>query len=276
MTIKLSDLPALPYMPILEEEPEEIYQRWVNRAIALAQERGLPPPPMDEGDYFYDLWYPLAIEIAEQQALWTYGFLQGFPIWADSEFLDGHGWAAGVTRKEGEDDDSLRLRMLERAVTEIGSGRRKDYETWAREMEGVGSAIAREKERNENSIDLYLTDLAGQPITEEFAETVKSWMWEERRIAGHDLEVHPAPVFVVVVAAHLITVEGSDLEEIAASIQERVIAYAKERIKLAYNYVGSLLLVSGVEDYQNYTLNGMKKDIEMTPSSIPRVEVVLS
>ncbi|ETT45698.1 hypothetical protein C162_20231 [Paenibacillus sp. FSL R7-269] len=276
MTIKLSDLPTLPNMPILQETPEDIYRRWVNRAIALAQERGLPPPPMDEGEYFYDLWYPLAIEIAEQQALWTYGFLQGFPIWADSEYLDGHGWAAGVTRKEGEDDDTLRLRMLERAATEVGSGRRKDYETWAKEMEGIGSAIAREKERNENSIDLYLTDLTGQPITETFAETVKSWMWEERRIAGHDLEVHPAPVFVVVVKAHLLTVEGADLNEMAEGIQERVKAYASERTKLAYNYVGSLLLVTGVEDYENYTLNGMEEDVEMTPSSIPRVEVVLS
>ncbi|MNC42731.1 Baseplate J-like protein [compost metagenome] len=143
-------------------------------------------------------------------------------------------------------------------------------------MEGVGSAIAREKERNENSIDLYLTDLDGQPVTEEFAETVKSWMWEERRIVGHDLEVHPAPVFIVVVAAHLITVEGSDLNEMAASIQERVMTYASDRKKLAYNYVGSLLLISGVEDYENYTLNGMEEDVEMTPSSIPHVEVVLS
>ncbi|KGE17560.1 baseplate J/gp47 family protein [Paenibacillus wynnii] len=275
MTIKLSDLPALPNMPILQETPEDIYRRWVNRAIALAVERGLPPPPMDEGEYFYDLWYPLAIEIAEQQALWTYGFLQGFPIWADAEYLDGHGWAAGVTRREGEDDDTLRLRMLERAVTEVGSGRRKDYETWAKDMEGVGSAIAREKERNENSIDLYLTDLAGQPITEEFAETVKSWMWEEWRIAGHDLEVHPAPVFVVVVETQLITVDGSDLVEMTAIIQERIMEYVSERTKLAYNYVGSLLLVAGVEDYENYTLNGMEEDVEMTPSSIPRVEVVL-
>lgn len=161
MTIKLTDLPALPSMAILEETPEDIYRRWVNRAIALAIERGLPPPPTDEGEYFYDLWYPLAIEIAEQQVLWTYGFLQAFPIWADGEFLDGHGWAAGVTRKEGEDDDTLRLRMLERAVTEVGSGRRKDYETWALEMAGVGGAIAREKERHDNSIDLYLTDMEG-------------------------------------------------------------------------------------------------------------------
>lgn len=276
MTIKLTDLPALPSMPILEETPEDIYRRWVNRAIALAIERNLPPPPTDEGEYFYDLWYPLAIEIAEQQVLWTYGFLQGFPIWADSEYLDGHGWAAGLTRKEGESDDTFRIRMLERAATEIGSGRRKDYETWALEMAGVGGAIAREKERHENSIDLYLTDLVGQPITEVFAETVKAWMWEERRIVGHDLAVHPAPVFIVRLEAHLLTTGGADLVALAATIQQRVLDYANGRLKLVYNYVAALLLIPGVEDYENLTLNSDTEDVELPPSSVLHVEVVLS
>lgn len=276
MTIKLTDLPALPSMPILEETPEDIYRRWVNRAIALAIERNLPPPPTDEGEYFYDLWYPLAIEIAEQQVLWTYGFLQAFPIWADSEYLDGHGWAAGLTRKAGESDDTFRIRMLERAATEIGSGRRKDYETWALEMAGVGGAIAREKERHENSIDLYLTDLVGQPITEVFAETVKAWMWEERRIVGHDLAVHPAPVFIVRLEAHLLTTGGADLVALAATIQQRVLDYANGRLKLVYNYVAALLLIPGVEDYENLTLNSDTEDVELPPSSVLHVEVVLS
>lgn len=275
MSIKLTDLPSLPSMPILEETPEDIYRRWVNRAIALATERGLPPPPTDEGEYFYDLWYPLAIEIAEQQVLWTYGFLQGFPIWADSEYLDGHGWAAGLTRKEGESDVTFRLRMLERAATEIGSGRRKDYETWALEMSGVGGAIAREKERHENSIDLYLTDLDGQPITEEFAGTVKSWMWEERRIAGHDLEVHPAPVFTVRLEAQLILSAGTDLATLSRTIQERVLDYASGRAKLVYNYVAALLLIPGVEDYDNLKLNGDTEDVELPTSSVLQVEVIL-
>lgn len=276
MTIKLTDLPALPSMPILEETPEDIYRRWVNRAIALAIERNLPPPPTDEGEYFYDLWYPLAIEIAEQQVLWTYGFLQGFPIWADSEYLDGHGWAAGLTRKEGESDDTFRIRMLERAATEIGSGRRKDYETWALEMAGVGGAIAREKERHENSIDLYLTDLVGQPITEVFAETVKAWMWEERRIVGHDLAVHPAPVFTVRLEAQLLLSIGADLAALAITIQQRVLDYASGRAKLVYNYVAALLLIPGVEDYDNLMLNGGTEDVELPPSSVLRVEVILS
>ncbi|KAF6561993.1 baseplate J/gp47 family protein [Paenibacillus sp. EKM202P] len=274
MNVKLTDLPALPPMAILEETPEEVYRRWVNRAITLAQEKGLPPPPTDPGEYFYDLWYPIAMEYSEQQELLTYAFLQGFPIWADGEFLDGHGWSDGMPRKVGEDDDTYRLRMLERAFTEEGSGRRKDYETWAKELEGVGGAVAVEKARSDVSIDLYLTDLQGKPVTEEFAAKVKAAMWESKRIAGHDLAVHPAPVFTLKVEAQLNT--ALSLTELVEPIRKRIADYALGRTKLVFNYVGAALLVKGVEDYENLTLNGATKDVEVPVTSVLKIEVSLT
>lgn len=274
MTIKLTDLPTFPSVPILQETPEEIYRRWVNRAISLAQERGLPPPPTDPGEYFYDLWYPIAMEYAEQQELWTYGFLQAFPIWADNEFLDAHAWGEGMTRKDGEDDNVLRLRMLEQKFSEEGSGRRKDYETWAKQIEGVGGAVAVEKARSDVSIDLYLTDLQGVPVTEEFAEKVKTALWEDRRIAGHDLVVHPAPVFVLKVTAKLTT--SRPLTELVEPIKQRITDYAVGRSKLVYNYVGALLLVQGVEDYADLQLNGQAEDVEIPTTSVLQIEVTLT
>ncbi|WP_337032501.1 baseplate J/gp47 family protein [Paenibacillus illinoisensis] len=274
MSLAMNDLPKFPSMPILEETPEMIYQRWVNRAVTLANERGLPPPPVGEGEYFYDLWYPIAQEIAEQQELWGYGVLQSTPIWADDEFLDAHGWADGMVRKDGESNDDYRLRILDRAFTEEGSGREKDYESWAKEIQGVGAAVAREKERHDNSIDLYLTDMNGQPITLEFAEQVKVLMWDEYRIAGHDLAVHPAPVFVVTVKATLETTE--DLLQLAETIRQRVVTYANGRSTLLYNYIASLLLVPGVENYSGFTLNDDVQDVDIPPVSLLQVEVILS
>ncbi|WP_366294460.1 baseplate J/gp47 family protein [Paenibacillus sp. AN1007] len=273
MSLMINDLPKFPVVPVLEETPDMIYQRWVNRAITLANERGLPPPPVGEGEYFYDLWYPIAQELAEQQELWGYGVLQSTPIWADDEFLDAHGWADGMTRKEGESNDDYRLRILDRAFTEEGNGRRKDYELWAKEIHGVGGAVAVEKERHDNSIDLYLTDMDGQPITPAFAETVKSLMWEDYRIAGHDLAVHPAPIFLVTVQATLETSE--DMQKLAETIRQRVVAYANGRSKLLYNYIAALLLVPGVENYSNFTLNDDIQDIDVPPVSFLQVEVVL-
>jgi hypothetical protein len=274
VNVKLTDLPALPPMAILEEAPEEVYRRWVNRAITLAQERGLPPPPTDLGEYFHDLWYPIAMEYAEQQELLTYAFLQGFPIWADGEFLDGHGWSDGMPRKAGEDDDTYRMRVLDRKFTEEGSGRRKDYETWAKELEGVGGAVAVEKVRSDVSIDLYLTDLQGNPVTEEFAQKVRGEMWEDKRIAGHDLAVHPAPVFTLRVEAKLNT--ALPLIELVEPTRKRIAEYALGRTKLVYNYVGAALLVKGVEDYESLTLNGKTEDVIVPSTSVLRVEVILT
>ncbi|CAM4460087.1 baseplate J/gp47 family protein [Paenibacillus sp. FSL H8-0317] len=273
MSLTINDLPKFPVVPVLEETPDMIYQRWVNRAITMANERGLPPPPVGEGEYFYDLWYPIAQEIAEQQELWGYGVLQSTPIWADDEFLDAHGWADGMVRKDGESNDDYRLRILDRAFTEEGNGRRKDYEIWAKEIQGVGGAVAVEKEHHDNSIDLYLTDMNGQPITAEFAETVKTLMWEDYRIAGHDLAVHPAPIFLVTVKATLETTE--DLQQLAELIRQRVTAYANGRSKLLYNYIAALLLVPGVENYSDFTLNDDVEDIDVPPVSFLQVEVML-
>lgn len=274
MSLTINDLPKFPVVPVLEETPDMIYQRWVNRAITMANERGLPPPPVGEGEYFYDLWYPIAQELAEQQELWGYGVLQSTPIWADDEFLDAHGWADGMVRKDGESNDDYRLRILDKAFVEEGNGRRKDYEMWAKEIQGVGGAVAVEKERHDNSIDLYLTDASGQPITLEFAEQVKVLMWDDYRIAGHDLAVHPAPIFLVIVKATLETTE--DLQQLTELIRQRVTAYANGRSKLLYNYIAALLLVPGVENYSDFTLNDDIEDIDVPPVSFLQVEVVLS
>lgn len=274
MSLTINDLPKFPSMPVLEETPDMIYQRWVNRVIALANERGLPPPPVDEGEFFYDMWYPIAQELAEQQELWGYGVLQSTPVWADDEFLDAHGWADGTPRKDGESNDEYRLRILDRAFTEEGSGRPKDYERWAKEIQGVGGAVAREKERHDNSIDLYLTDMSGQPITEEFSEKVKELMWEDYRIAGHDLAVHSAPVANVSIKAKLETTE--DRQKLAELIRQRVVNYANGRSKLLYNYIAALLLVPGVENYSAFTLNDDVQDVDIPLVSVLKVEVILS
>lgn len=179
-----------------------------------------------------------------------------------------------VAKKGGEDDDTFRLRLLDRAFIEEGSGRRKDYEAWAKEVQGVGEAIAVEKERHDNSIDLYLTDMNGQPVTPEFAAQVKAAMWEDKRIAGHDLETHPAPVFVLRVEATIQT--AGDRIALAEQIKKRIIDYAKDRTKLIYNYVAALLLIDIGEDYSNFTMNGSTSDVIIPPISVLQVEVILS
>lgn len=244
-----------PEMPILRETPDQIYQRIANRMIALAQARGDSPPATEEGELFYDLLYPLAEEISEQQQLLEYVFLQGFLPWADGEFLEAHGYTEGVDKKVDEDEENYRDRILEKKRTDEGNGRPEDYERWALEIEGVGGAVGIEHERNDVSIDLYLTDTNGQPVTLEFATVVRNKL-ESKRIAGHDVQCSPAEVFQVSVQVKLVMSDETKRDSAVSLITQRIKDYLKERSLIVYQQMGAFFWVDGVSDYASFTLNG--------------------
>ncbi|MED0735679.1 baseplate J/gp47 family protein [Aneurinibacillus thermoaerophilus] len=270
----MDTLIPMPNMPLLLETPEEIYQRMVNRAYAIAQSRGETPPDTEEGSMFYDFVFPIAQEMSEQQVLKEYGFMQAFLPWADGEFLDAHGYLLGVDRKEGEADEDYRWRLIEAARTEEGNGRPIDYEIWAREA-GAYGAVAVEKARHDLSIDVYITDESGQPASIEFAQTVRDKM-EAKRIALHDLQVHPAERFDVQIVVRLLFAPGTDEEEAIAAVGKRIQDYIRGRSVLVYNQIASLFFVNGVYDYTDYTLNGGTENILLTRQSVPVLSLVVN
>lgn len=243
-----------PDMPILRETPDQIYQRIANRMAEIARQRGQTPPATEEGELFYDLLYPLAVEISEQQQLFEYGFLQRFLPWADGEFLDANGVFFGLPRLQEELDAPYKDRLIERARTEEGDGRRIDYERWARNIEGVGGAVGVEKARHDLSIDVYITDLNGQPASAELAQQVRTKL-EDKRRALHDLQVLPAILYPVTVAVRLVLRADAVLETVRSEITNRIMSYLKERSEIVYQVIGSLFFVDGVEDFADYTLN---------------------
>lgn len=263
-----------PQMPILQESPDHIYQRIANRAIAYAKENGQSPPTAEEGEIFYDFWYPLAKEISEQQQLSQYSLLQAFVVWSDGEFLDAHGYAEGVDRKEGEETEVYRQRILHKKRTEEGNGRAEDYIRWALEMEGVGGAVAIEHERHDLSIDLYLTDLKGQPVTLESASLIQNKL-EAKRIACHDLKCFPAEIFNLNVRVKLQLTDESKRTEATSLITKRIQEYIKGSTSIVYHLLGALFWVDGVKDYTNYTLNDGTENLSKPIKAIPRVNLVV-
>lgn len=263
-----------PKMPILRETSDQIYQRMANRMTLLANQRGDTPPATEEGEIFYDLLYPLAEEISEQQQLLEYAFLQGFIPWADGEFLDAMGVFFGISRIDGESDDAFRQRLIDRARTDEGDGRRQDYERWARNVEGVGGAIAIEKARHDLSIDVYITDLSDQPATWEQAQQVRTKL-EEKRKALHDLQVLPANVYPVTVSVKLRLKEGADLAKVEGQITNQIQAYLKGRSQLVYQQIGALFFVDGVNDFTDYKLNDSEENLLVPADSVAFLSLVV-
>lgn len=264
-----------PEMPILRETPDQIYQRIANRMAEIARQRGQTPLATEEGELFYDLLYPLAIEISEQQQLLEYGFLQRFLPWADGEFLDANGVFFGLPRLQDEPDEPYKNRLIERARTEEGDGRRIDYERWARNIEGVGGAVAIEKERHDLSIDVYIIDLNGQPATPDLAQQVRGKL-EDKRRALHDLQVLPATLYPVTVGVRLVLRADALLEIVQAEITSRIKSYLKERSEIVYHVIGSLFFVDGVEDFSDYTLNGGEVNLAIPSDAVASLELVVT
>ncbi|WNC14261.1 baseplate J/gp47 family protein [Brevibacillus brevis] len=264
-----------PDMPILRETPDQIYQRMANRMAALAQQRGENPPATEEGEIFYDFEYPIAAEISEQQQLLEYGFLQRFLPWADGEFLDANGVFFGLPRNEGETDDAYRQRLIDRARTEEGDGRRQDYERWARNVDGVGGAIAIEKARHDLSIDVYITDMNGQPASAELAATVRTKL-EDKRKALHDLKVFPANMFAVNVAVRLVLRADAVLDNVQEQIAAQIQTYLKGRSQIVYQQIGTLFFVDGVEDFADFTLNGEEANLTVPADAVSSLSLVVT
>lgn len=264
-----------PEMPLLRETPDQIYQRMANRMAKLAEQRGDTPPATEEGEIYYDLGYPIAEEISDQQQLLEYGFLQRFLPWADGEFLDAIGVFFGLQRNVAEEDDVYRQRLIERARTEEGDGRRQDYERWTRNVEGVGGAVAVEKARHDLSIDVYITDLAGQPATLELAQQVRTKL-EDKRRALHDLQIHPAKVFPVAINVKVITRPDADLAKIQEQIIKQIQTYLKGRSQIVYQQIGALFFVDGVTDFTGYTLNDGEVNLTVPADSVATLTVVVT
>lgn len=264
-----------PEMPILRETPDQIYQRMANRMAQLANERGDTPPATEEGELFYDLLYPLAEEISEQQQLLEYAFLQGFLPWADGEYLDAHGMFFGLTRNENEEDEAYRSRLIERARTEEGDGRREDYERWARDIDGVGGAVAIEKARNDLSIDIYITDLSGKPASIELAQQVQTKLQEKRK-ALHDLRVLPANIYEVEISVQLVVSKDAVLDTVKTEITRQIETYLKGRRSIVYQQIGSLFFVDGVIDFTHYTLNGGTSNLVVEGDAVSILKLVVT
>lgn len=264
-----------PEMPILRESADQIYQRMANRMAALAQQRGDTPPAMEEGEVFYDLEYPIAQEISEQQQLLEYGFLQRFLPWADGDFLDANGVFFGLPRNEGEDDEAYRQRLIDRARTEEGDGRRQDYERWARNVDGVGGAVAIEKARHDLSIDVYITDMEGQPATTELVTRVRLKM-EDKRKALHDLQVLPAKLFPVTIAVQLVLRADAVLENVKEQLNSQIQTYLKGRSQVVYQQIGTLFFVDGVEDFRGFTLNEGEDNLTIPADAVSSLSLAVS
>lgn len=264
-----------PEMPILRETPDQIYQRISNRMAEIAQQRGDTPPATEEGEIFYDLDYPIADEISEQQQLREYHFLQGFLPWADGEFLDGHGVLLGLKRNEGESDDSYRERLMAKAAEEEGSGAEYDYTRWTKEVANVGDVFIWGEPPN--TVRIAITDATGTSASTDLVTAVQQHLNRTDKHHMNDKVIVTAATAINLnIIGQVELAEGITLEQVAPQIETGIKAYVRaQRERVLYSEVYRLFKVQGVVDYRNVLINGATDNIPIPSGSIPVVATVV-
>ncbi|EJL20108.1 baseplate J/gp47 family protein, partial [Brevibacillus sp. BC25] len=156
-----------------------------------------------------------------------------------------------------------------------GDGRRQDYERWARNVGGVGGAVAIEKARHDLSIDVYITDLTGNPAGQELATSVRTKL-EDKRRALHDLQVLPANVYPVTIAVKLALRPDAEIEKVKDQITTQIKTYLKGRSQIVYQQIGALFFVDGVIDFTGYTLNGAELNLTVPADSVSTLTMAVT
>lgn len=221
-----------------------------------------------EGTFAGDILQAVAAELAR---IWSQEMdsvtQRAFLTTAEGQWLDAACGDYSITRKEGETDEQLRQRALERIRQRGSSGNTADYVAWAQEVEGVALAAAIPLGRGAGTVDVYFSPTEDAPPN--ILLLLQHYL-ESKRPVGADVKVIQAQPVTVSVTTQVKRQGDVSLEDIHQSFAQKLTEYLQQA-KLAEGgqvvsinrIIGLLVSCQGVEDVQSVTLNGGTVNITM-------------
>ena len=153
-----------------------------------------------------------------------------------------------------ENDEELRLRVIQRWQNPGTGGSKGDYLSWALSIPGV--MRARVFNPSAGNVSVYII---GEGDMDMLAEETAAFI-EERRPIGAKVSVQPAEKVIINVSAKVQLKDGFAQENIRQEIIRRLDAFFAEQAFLtdtvSYTRIAEQLFAEGVADVVSYTLNG--------------------
>lgn len=128
---------------------------------------------------------------------------------------------------DGEDDDTLRQRALDKVRNKGTSGNIKHYKEWALEVDGVGDARVFPNENGPGTVGVYLIDDNGEPCNTEIINNTKANI-EANRPIGATVSVKPMGAYDITVRATVKIEDTVTYAEVKASIEANIRAVIRE------------------------------------------------
>lgn len=176
---------------------------------------------------------------------------------------------------EEESDESLRERILSRVALAPLSGSRRDYERWAKEVDGVGSVIVQPLWNGAQTVRLLITDSNNQIANEDLISRVKEYidpeeyegLGEGQAPIGAIVTVDTVEPFLINIEAHIYFEASADshltLQRAKTNINQYLLNVSIVRVA----EVGAVLIeTDGVLDYRDLKLNDQIGNIELSES----------
>ncbi|WP_238861048.1 baseplate J/gp47 family protein [Clostridium sp. YIM B02569] len=180
-----------------------------------------------------------------------------------------------------EDEEHFRERIIAAEQEDQLSGADSDYERWALEVDGVGSAYVIEEWNGPGTVKVLILDKNGDAATDELINAVKNYIYPDKLPSknrggkapiGATVTIATPSTLKINVSAKFIFTEGFDATSIFSALKDKISDYLKKiKINGIVNYnaihtiIGSyILLEEGIEDFDNLTVNSGISNIQLS------------
>lgn len=174
---------------------------------------------------------------------------------------------------DAETDQAYYDRYLLRLQTPPTSGNQYHYRIWALEVTGVGGVQIYPLSHGDNTVDVVLIDVDGQPADEELIGRVQTHIDPSSKGLGEGEAPIGAYCYVsgaepkeLDISMTVQTLPGAEQEAVTAAVKAAVAAYLKG-IAFAQDYVSyarinaAVLEADGVQDVSGLTVNGATANV---------------
>lgn len=172
-----------------------------------------------------------------------------------------------------ETDESLQERLVEydrnQGVSYVGN--LMDFERWAKEVEGVGTAKAYGAEDSDGVVTIIITDTTNNPASVELCTSVYNHIMRPDNPSQRLSNVNAVPLVKaptvknIVITAQVRLDDGFTLDVVKKNYLDRLKEYSETKdaeTKILYNKItGILIETDGVLEYYNASVNGAASDI---------------
>lgn len=233
------------------------------------------PGSTEEGTFAGDVLRACADGMARFWALDVDGLeRRAFVATAVGEWLTMVCADRGVPRREGESDEALRARALERLSRLPASGNEDDYRVWCEGVEGILRVAVIPLARGRGTVDVVAVGEDGGAPPPEAVRAAQAVVDRERPV-GVDARVLGAESFPVDVSAKTALLDGWTLAQAEEDFAAALDGYFRDRAArtrtVSYAQVQSLLLdCPGVADVTGFTLNGEAESLTLPERAAPK------